>query len=186
MKCANCGKKLVDDEFCMYCGYMPNGCFIGRDEKRKVTDLEQFLGADYDVIVHNQEQLKSFILGPLYFALKDMLLLSILFTLFDLVPIVLIFRTVMLFVPTNVPDIHFIIFCAVTVIFLFYNRFVWLGINNRLYLAFIKQKMKRIKKKMAIEEYAIKRKKKYNHWKKVVFAFIISLVELFLLLQIIH
>lgn len=190
MKCPNCKKKMIDDEFCMYCGYLKNGYFIGKGEKRQVTELEQFLGADYDAIIHNEEQGKIFLWGPLYFAIKDRFFLGILLSLVDLVGIGLVYYILGTFLPSIVFESELIIrvviffICSLTV--LFYNRFFWKGIIPPLYLFVVKRKMKRVKRKMTLEEYAIKRKRKYNHYKKAIIAFFVFFLLLLVVLEFVR
>ena len=54
MKCPNCGKDMLKSNnhvFCSHCGYLDDGKQIHGYQDTQASDLEIYLGNDYDDIV---------------------------------------------------------------------------------------------------------------------------------------
>lgn len=80
MKCPRCGKTMSKSNshvFCTHCGYLDNGKQIHGYEEHQASDLEIYLGNDYDSIVRNNNAKSCFFLGPLYFLVRGFLFLGI-------------------------------------------------------------------------------------------------------------
>ena len=78
MRCPRCGKDMSTSKshvFCTHCGYLDNGEQIHGYEEYQASDLEIYLGNDYDSIVRNNNAKSCFFLGPLYFLVRGFLLL---------------------------------------------------------------------------------------------------------------
>lgn len=139
MKCPNCGKKILKDaahQFCIHCGYLDDGKQIHtRDEKRRLSDLEIYLGDDFDKIYRNDTSLACFLLGPFYFCYRHYLLLGVLSFLGE----ILFWR----FWLWCFPRYSFLSF-----IFAFFmSRVFFMTVSNMIYLRLCERKIKRIKKK---------------------------------------
>ena len=66
MKCPRCGKNMLKANhhvFCSHCGYLDNGKQIHGYEEKQASDLEIYLGNDYDTIVRNNNPKSCFCLG---------------------------------------------------------------------------------------------------------------------------
>ena len=79
MRCPRCGKDMSTSKshvFCTHCGYLDNGLQIHSYEEHQASDLEIYLGNDYDSIVRNNNAKSCFLLGPLYFLVRGFLFLG--------------------------------------------------------------------------------------------------------------
>lgn len=80
MKCPRCGKDMFKSSshvFCSHCGYLDDGKQIRGYTEEQASDLEIYLGNDYDSIVRNNNAKSCFFLGPLYFLVRGFLFLGI-------------------------------------------------------------------------------------------------------------
>lgn len=76
MKCPRCGKDMFKSSshvFCSHCGYLDDGKQIRGYTEEQASDLEIYLGNDYDSIVRNNNAKSCFFLGPLYFLVRGFL-----------------------------------------------------------------------------------------------------------------
>lgn len=67
MICPKCGKKMTKDHihtFCTHCGYLDDGKQIHGYTEEQASDLEIYLGKDFDKIWRNENWFTSLILGP--------------------------------------------------------------------------------------------------------------------------
>lgn len=79
MKCPRCGKDMFKSSshvFCSHCGYLDDGKQIRGYTEEQASDLEIYLGNDYDSIVRNNNAKSCFFLGPLYFLVRGFLFLG--------------------------------------------------------------------------------------------------------------
>lgn len=81
-KCPMCGKPLKRN-FCMHCGYMTNGVFIGKNKPIGISDIEIYLGKRFDKILRNKNSAVAFFLGPFYFCYNRFLFFGLLAMIFD-------------------------------------------------------------------------------------------------------
>ncbi len=80
-KCPKCGFNLTDNSYCVRCGYQKN-MVISEKYDNKVTEEEIVLGNSYQSILHNENNLKIFIMGPLYLCYRKFIISgSLLFAL---------------------------------------------------------------------------------------------------------
>ncbi len=80
--CPNCGMPLQRN-YCLHCGYMTNGIFIGKNKPESISDVEMYLGKRYDKINRNENSFIAFFLGPFYFAYNKFVLFCFLCMIFD-------------------------------------------------------------------------------------------------------
>ncbi len=159
-KCPNCGKPLSknkDHLFCMYCGYLDNGNFIENMPKKNISDLEIYLGEEYDKMLRNTTYLQTFLLGPLYFCYRGYFLLG-----FILFPIE-IYLSLFLSRFYN----HTIGF----IILLLISRIFYMTIANSICLSLKKREIIKIKKKFPLN-YLEKLQKKANYQKRYFYVFL--------------
>lgn len=83
VNCPKCDMPLHDN-FCMHCGYMTNGVYIGEKEVESISDVEMYLGERYDKINRNQNSFLAFVLGPFYFAFNKFPFFGSLCLMFDI------------------------------------------------------------------------------------------------------
>lgn len=76
-RCPNCNR-ILQNTWCMHCGYMMNGEFISK-KPIEISDIEIYLGDRYDKINRNQNAYLPFILGPFYFCYNYFLIFGLLF-----------------------------------------------------------------------------------------------------------
>ena len=79
MECPRCGKDMLKSNnhvFCSHCGYLDNGEQIHGYEEKQASDLEIYLGSEYDTIVRNSNSKSCFLLGPLYFWIRGFVFLG--------------------------------------------------------------------------------------------------------------
>lgn len=79
MKCPKCGKDMLKSNnhvFCSHCGYLDDGKQIHGYQDTQASDLEIYLGNDYDDIVRNNNAKSCFLLGPLYLWVRGFLVLG--------------------------------------------------------------------------------------------------------------
>ena len=80
-KCPKCGFHLTDNNYCVRCGYQKSTKTIEKYDN-KLTQEEIVLGDSYQSILHNENGLKVFLMGPLYLCYRKFILSgSILFAL---------------------------------------------------------------------------------------------------------
>lgn len=87
MKCPKCGKDMLKSKshiFCSHCGYLDNGQQIHGYEEKQVSDLEIYLGSDYDTIVRNNNSKSCFLLGPLYFWIRGFIIVGFLLQVLEI------------------------------------------------------------------------------------------------------
>ena len=87
MKCPRCGKNMLKANhhvFCSHCGYLDNGKQIHGYEEKQASDLEIYLGNDYDTIVRNNNPKSCFLFGPLYLWIRGFLILCFLLQVLEI------------------------------------------------------------------------------------------------------
>ena len=66
-KCPKCGFGLVDNNYCVRCGYIKNITIEKMEKYQEPTkEIELYLKEDYLKILHQENILKILILGPFY------------------------------------------------------------------------------------------------------------------------
>ena len=132
VNCPNCNMPLHDN-FCMHCGYMTNGVYIGEKEVESISDIEMYLGERYDKINRNQNSLLVFFLGPLYFSFNKFVLFGSLCFIFDI-----LFCSLALFLFDKRP--------VMALFFSFFTlRILYAAIANTIYLWLLKFRVSFIK-----------------------------------------
>lgn len=139
MYCKNCGKKLIKN-FCIHCGLMSNGIFINTNKPIKETDLEKYLGKEYDKIIRNQNWFISGLLGPLYILCRGNLFVGLILTIIDAFLLIT-------FCCINHWPLFYYIVKLLNVITIFINRLFWATIGNIIYLYLIGWKINKVKNK---------------------------------------
>lgn len=170
MHCPNCGRKIYKDtehQFCIHCGYLDDGKQIRkRDEKRRLSDMEIYLGDDFDKIYRNDTSLSCFFLGPFYFCYRHYLVLGIVLFLGE----VLFWR----FWIWCFPRYSLLSF----VVAFFISRVFFMTVSNMIYLWLCERKIKRIKKKYG-KDY-LDQLREFNGKASSVFGAIIGIGVVFL------
>ena len=138
MKCPGCGKDMLKSNshvFCPHCGYLDDGKQIHGYEEHQASDLEIYLGSDFNKIWRNENWFSSVIFGPIYLCYRGFFLLGLL-----LVPIELWFwdffgYSFATFSPILRP-LAFVI-----------TRMFFGGVNNLICIYLYQKRIDRIKKK---------------------------------------
>ncbi len=82
MKCPRCGMLMSRDKihnFCTHCGYLDDGKQIHGYTEEQASDLEIYLGKDFDKIFRNTNWLSNLILGPFYLCFRGFILPTLFF-----------------------------------------------------------------------------------------------------------
>lgn len=83
-KCSKCGFNMTDNH-CIKCGYIEGVSIIDIDKyDNSITSKELVLGDSYQKVLHNENSLNIFLMGPLYFCYRKFILLGTLLFLLDL------------------------------------------------------------------------------------------------------
>lgn len=138
MNCPKCGKLLMKDSqhtFCPHCGYLDDGKQIHGYEEHQASDLEIYLGKDFDKFWRNENWFTSFILGPLYLCYRGFVLLGLV-----LMPIEWLFWDVMFHSFYNFR--FYLLGIAILISRLFFS-----AVNNMICIYFYKRQIQKIKKK---------------------------------------
>ena len=138
MKCPRCGNNMSKDSehtFCTHCGYLDNGEQIHGYEEKQASDLEIYLGKDFNKIWRNENCFTSFILGPLYLCYRGFILLGLLF-----MPLEWFFWAMMFG-----SFYHFRYVLLVIAILI--SRTIFMAVNNMICLYFYQRDIQRIKKR---------------------------------------
>lgn len=162
MVCKNCGQKMNRD-FCIFCGYMKNGSFIQKEGKETLEDLEIYLEEDYQKILRNETYFATFLLGPLYLCYRKFFLTGFLLEILNAFLYLVLIHVASYLGP----------FYLLTIIsYFFLEKFVWMTIDNIIYLHLLEKKLKKIK-----EQYKESYKEKiYKIEKKSILSFIIAIL----------
>lgn len=183
MICPNCGR-LSKRDFCIFCGYMKNGEYIKKCEKGD-SDLEIYLGYDYDKIVRNKTSFMTFLLGPLYLCYKNYFLVGILLAILDLV--FFIFAVYI----SSYMQIGFVSFSFLFILLYIFFRFTfWMTFDNLIYIYLIKRKIKKYKVvyKTKYKEIIANDKKRSNIFLPLfaIFLFVMTIIFIFLIFEILR
>lgn len=138
MKCPRCNKLMTKDKehtFCTHCGYLDAGEQIHGYIEEQASDLEIYLGKDFDKIWRNENWFTSLILGPFYLCYRGFLFLGLLF-----VPLECLFWAIMFG-----SFYHFRYLLLVVAIIL--SRTFFMASNNIICIYFYKRQIVKIKKK---------------------------------------
>lgn len=173
MKCPNCGRPLHKN-FCIHCGYMTNGSMINSTKEQSASDLEKYLGKDFDKITRNENYLTTFILGPLYLSYSYFIVSGTIFSIIDLITILFIreiFTIITSYSPINM-------MLLITPMIIFFSRLFWLAFDNIIYTKLLNIKIKKIRKTIDFDSYIAKKKTPTQS----MFGVIISLIIIMILL----
>lgn len=172
MICPKCNMKM-EKGICIRCGYMSNGNTVNIKKDIIISDLEKYLGNDYQKIYYNENSLLSFFLGPLYFFYLKYPLVAVILMLLDIISIFTVG-----YIVAFIPILGAFSMLSMFITFII-NRLIFSAINNMLYLFLISHKIRRIKKHNNLETYII------NHNIKagsiIWFSFYISIIILLLI-----
>ena len=138
MKCPRCGKEMSKDHvhtFCTHCGYLDDGKQIHGYQDTQASDLEIYLGKDFDKIWRNENWFTNFILGPFYLCYRGFVLLGLFFVLLECLFWVMMYGSFY----------HFRYLLLVVSIIL--SRTFFMACNNMICIYFYKRQIAKIKKK---------------------------------------
>lgn len=172
MKCPNCGKPLHDN-CCIHCGYMTNGVIIDPQKKQTVSDLEKYLGQNFDKITRNENNLATFILGPLYLSYNYFIIIGTILSIADIISILFI-REIFTII-TNNAQVNVMI--VITPIIIFFSRLFWVVFDNIIYIKLLNTRIDKLRKMNDFDSY-IKNKKTPN---QSMFGIIMSLMIIVIL-----
>lgn len=136
MKCTNCGQEMHGRDFCIFCGYMKNGNFISKKRKETLEDLERYLDKDYQKVLRNETYVATFLLGPLYLCYKKCFVTGFLLEVLNAICFLLV-----LDLTSRLGPFSFLCFTA----YLCFNKFLWMTIDNMIYLKLVERKINKIK-----------------------------------------
>ena len=177
MNCPRCGKLLMKDchhTFCPHCGYLDDGEQIHGYEEHQASDLEIYLGKDFDKIWRNENWFTSFILGPLYLCYRGFILLGLI-----LMPLEWLFWDVMFHSFSRFR--YYLLGIAVLI-----SRLLFSAVNNMICIYFYNRQIKKIKKKHP-DTYLEELRKRNGHFNKymslvlAVLLFILFVISLILI-----
>lgn len=138
MKCPKCGMMLSKDTkhtFCTHCGYLDDGKQIHGYKEQQASDLEIYLGKDFDKIWRNTNWLSNLILGPFYLCYRGFVLLG------------LIFMTLECFFWAAMFDSFYHFRYLLLILAIFLSRMFFMAANNMICIYFYKRRIAKIKKK---------------------------------------
>ncbi len=141
MKCPRCGMPMLKDSnhtFCSHCGYLDDGKEIHGYREQQASDLEIYLGQEYDKIIRNDTPSLCFILGPLYFLYRGFLFLGVLLEVLELYLCYLISL-----LGYGTMYLHFILFFAS----LFISRILYTIFSNTICIYLYQLKIRILKKR---------------------------------------
>lgn len=81
-KCPKCGF-LMRDKYCLKCGYIDER-FVDEITKDTSSDMELLLKDDYQKIIHYNNSILIFIMGPLYLVYRGFILLGTIMFILDI------------------------------------------------------------------------------------------------------
>lgn len=82
--CPKCGFKMTDN-YCVRCGYIKGGSITNIEKYDSfIAEEELVLGNDYQKVLHNENSLKIFLMGPLYFCYRKFLIVGTLLYSLDI------------------------------------------------------------------------------------------------------
>lgn len=169
MKCPNCGKLMSKDRehiFCTHCGYLDDGKQIHGYQESLSSDLEIYLGKDFDKIWRNTTWLSNLILGPLYLCYRGFVLLGLL-----LMPLEWVFWNV---VANSFSKFYYpLLFLAIVT-----SRMFFMTVNNMICIYFYQKRINKIKKKYPDTYLEQLRKNNHhvNNYMSLFLAFLIILL----------
>ena len=166
MKCPRCGNNMSKDcehTFCTHCGYLDNGEQIHGYEEKQASDLEIYLGKDFNKFWRNENCFTSFILGPLYLCYRGFILLGLL-----LMPLEWFFWAMMFG-----SFYHFRYVLLVIAILI--SRTIFMAVNNMICIYFYKRQIKVIKQKYP-NTYLEELRKRNGHFNKYMSLFLAVLL----------
>lgn len=134
MKCPNCGKSMTKD-FCMYCGYMKTGEFVDYNKEKEVSDIELFLGDDYNKILRNKTYISTFLLGPLYLCYRKFFTIGF---LLEIVNVFLFFLFTYIGSVINFPR-------TFSFIYIVCSKTFWMTADNMIYIFLLNKRLSRLK-----------------------------------------
>ena len=138
MRCPVCGKNMTKTRshvFCSHCGYLDDGKQIHGYKDRKASDIEIYLGDEFNKIWRNENWPVSFLLGPLYLCTRGFVITGLL-----LIPVELWFWD---FVGYSFDNFSILLRPLAFVI----SRMFFAGINNMICIYYYQKRIDRIKKK---------------------------------------
>lgn len=149
--------------FCIFCGYMKNGSFISKEKKESLSDLEIYLGEDYNKVLRNETYFSTFLLGPLYLCYRKSLLEGILLEILNVILLILVSSFLLPFGLLGKLGLFF---------YFLFSKFIWMTIDNMIYLSLLERKIKKLKEKYK-NEY---KKKLENMETKSILSFFIAIL----------
>lgn len=157
----------------MFCGYMSNGNFIN-NKKDNPTDLELYLGKDYDKIVKNTNFLETFFFGSLYLSYKKFFIEGFFFGLINMMFLYLgaVIGSYISIGSSNFP-------IPGGIFFLLIAKFLWMGYGNFIYIYLINKKIAYLK------EHNFKKYQKVLHEEEKNSNFLLPFLTIFIYIIII-
>ena len=166
MKCPRCGNIMTKDRehtFCTHCGYLDNGKQIHGYEEKQASDLEIYLGKDFDKIWRNTNWLSNLILGPLYLCYRGFVLLGLFLMPFEWLFWALMYGSFY----------HFRYILLVIGILI--SRTFFMAVNNMICIYFYNRQIQKIKKKYP-NTYLDELRKRNGHFNKYMSLFLAVLL----------
>lgn len=145
MICPNCGK-FMKNNFCICCGFMENGNFIHKTYEKSHSDLELYLGNNYQKIIRNDTWLLTFLLGPLYLCFRNFFFIG--FCL-EIINILLFFCFA--YIGAAIQVSFFNLAIPFMIIYLLLSKTFWMTVDNMIYVYLIKNKIRKLKYKYGIQ-----------------------------------
>ncbi len=166
MRCPRCGNVMTKDRFhtfCTRCGYLDEGEQIHGYEEKQASDLEIYLGKDFDKIWRNENWFTSLLLGPLYLCYRGFVLLGLL-----LMPLEWVFWALM-----YGSFYHFRYVLLVIAILI--SRTFFMAVNNMICIYFYNRQIQKIKKRHP-DTYLEELRKRNGHFNKYMSLFLAVLL----------
>lgn len=145
MKCVRCGKNMRY-HFCLHCGYMLNGNVIDTKKKIEASNIEKYLGDDYNDVLYNENIKTIFYLGPLYFSYHNHLFLGTILLILDSLFIITSRIITQMFFNFCIQDFCFNFDLVILIIAFSISRLFYMMFANNIYLRLTKRKIRSLKK----------------------------------------
>ena len=172
MKCPNCNKEMKNN-YCMVCGYMQNGNFVGECINEKNNDIKIYQ-KNFDIMNQNENKILTMLMGPIYMSYKGYLVLGVILSILD---IFFMYLTIYIFslIPFTI-SLSFLGF----ILYLLISRIIFMSFFNSLCLYIDNIKIKRIVKKYK-NSY---KNKLYKHNNKIIFMILNILIYIIVIILV--
>lgn len=131
----------------MCCGYMINGNFIHKVYSNDVSDLELYLGGNYQKVIRNETFFLTFFLGPLYLCFRGFFFIGFCLEIINIF-LFFCFGCIGAFIQV----LFFNLAILFMILYFIFSKLFWMSVDNLIYIYLIKIRINKLKYKYG-EEY---------------------------------